>query len=251
MTPITYDPPVTDPAQIVHVPQTVPDRPDVLTCWLQGPPVRTLPTLKGIAILVVASQASTQSPDHYCVSRYLTQAGCPKQLRRSGERGHHRQRAHDDAREEQRLRSPLLRPLACGAALLKKCSQKAVTLTVTELQNQIASVEGFRISFERFGAADTLIEPYPYDVMAPSKWRISDWKRVRLAAYIGTFKAVVVFQGDDTAVKSDMSFRYLRGIRTIRRLRTLDPEERPILSEIEVRRGGRMRKRLSSERQRR
>jgi pimeloyl-ACP methyl ester carboxylesterase len=73
--PITYDPPVTDPQQIVHDPQTVPDRPEVLPCWLQAPPVRTLPTLKGIAILVVASQASAQSGDHYCVSRYLTQAG--------------------------------------------------------------------------------------------------------------------------------------------------------------------------------
>lgn len=75
MTPITYDPPVTDPAQIVHVPQTKPDRPDVLPCWLQGPPVHKLPTLAGIPILIVASQASADSADHFCVSRYLTQAG--------------------------------------------------------------------------------------------------------------------------------------------------------------------------------
>lgn len=75
MTPIAYDPPVSDPAQIVHVPQSVPDRPDVLPCWLQGAPVRTIPALKGKPILIVASQASPNSPDHYCVSRYLTQAG--------------------------------------------------------------------------------------------------------------------------------------------------------------------------------
>ena len=114
--------------------------------------------------------------------------------------------------------------------------QKAVTLTVTELQNQIASVEGFRISFERFGAADTPIEPYPYDVMAPSKWRVSDWKRVRLASYIGTFKTVVAFQGDDSPVKSDIRLVTLRDSYYQARYGTLDPEERPILSELEVRR---------------
>jgi|ERR1700677_1391570 hypothetical protein len=112
----------------------------------------------------------------------------------------------------------------------------AVTLTVTELQNQIASVEGFRISFERFGAADTPIEPYPYDVMAPSKWRISDWKRVRLASYIGTFKTVVVFQGDDTPVKSAIKLVTLRDSYYQARYGTLEAEERPLLSELDVRR---------------
>ncbi len=112
--------------------------------------------------------------------------------------------------------------------------QKSAGLTITELQNQIASVEGFRISFERFGAADTPIDPYPYDVMAPSKWRISDWKRVRLASYIGTFKSVTVFQGDDTPVKSDIKLVGLRDSYYQARYGTLEPEERPILSEIEV-----------------
>ncbi len=112
--------------------------------------------------------------------------------------------------------------------------QKSAGLTVTELQNQIASVEGFRISFERFGAADTSIDAYPYDVMAPSKWRISDWKRVRLASYIGTFKSVTVFQGDDTPVKSDIKLVTLRDSYYQARYGTLEPEERPILSEIEV-----------------
>lgn len=79
MTPITYAPPVTDPQQIVRDPQAAADRPDVTTCWLQSAPVRTLPTLRGIPILVVASQASPNSKKHYCVSRYLTQAGVPNE----------------------------------------------------------------------------------------------------------------------------------------------------------------------------
>jgi hypothetical protein len=129
--------------------------------------------------------------------------------------------------------------------------QKTVSLTVTELQNQIASVEGFRISFERFGAADAPIEPYPYDVMAPSKWRISDWKRVRLASYIGTFKAVAVFQGDDTPVKSDLKLVTLRDSYYQARYGTLEAEERPILSELEVRRERKNSETASPDRKRR
>jgi hypothetical protein len=109
-------------------------------------------------------------------------------------------------------------------------------LTVTELQKQIASVEGFRISFERFGAADTPIEPYPFDVMAPSKWRISDWKRVRLSSYIGIFKAVQVYRGDETLVKSDIKLVTLRDSYYEARYGTLEPEERPLMSELDVRR---------------
>ena len=108
---------------------------------------------------------------------------------------------------------------------------------MTELQKQIASVEGFRISFERLGdGANAAIEPYPYDVMAPSKWRISDWKRVRLASYIGTFKAVQVYRGDETLVKTDIKLVALRDSYYEARYGSLEPEERAVMSELDVRR---------------
>ena len=110
------------------------------------------------------------------------------------------------------------------------------SLTVTELQKQIASVEGFRIVFERLGTGDMSIEPYPYDVMAPSKWRISDWKRVRLASYIGIFKAVQVYRGDETLVKSDIKLVSLRDSYYEARYGSLEPEERAVMSELDVRR---------------
>ena len=119
--------------------------------------------------------------------------------------------------------------------MAKKTEPEA--LTVTQLQNQIASVEGFRISFERLGTGDAIaLEPYPYDVMSPSKWRISDWKRVRLARYIGNFKSVTVYQGDDTPVKSHIKLVGLRDSYYQARYGTLDPEERPIMTELDVRR---------------
>jgi hypothetical protein len=98
-------------------------------------------------------------------------------------------------------------------------------LTVTELQNQIASVEGFHVSFDRLGTTDVLVPAYAYDVMAPSKWHISDWKRVRLAAYISIFKAVRVYRGDDTIAKTDLKLVTLRDSYYQARYGTLEPNE--------------------------
>jgi hypothetical protein len=100
-----------------------------------------------------------------------------------------------------------------------------VAVSITELQNQIAAVEGFRVSFSRLGAAKLPIEPYAYDVMAPSKWRISDWKRVRLAAYIAIFKSVDVYRGDDTVVKSDVRLVTLRDSYYEAKYGSLEPTE--------------------------
>jgi hypothetical protein len=88
---------------------------------------------------------------------------------------------------------------------MKSPSGEKRGLTITELQNQIAAVEGFHVSFERPGVAPAPIPPYAYDIMAPSKWRISDWKRVRLAAYIAIFKSVRVYRGDETLASTDLN----------------------------------------------
>jgi hypothetical protein len=97
-------------------------------------------------------------------------------------------------------------------------------LTVTQLQKQIAAVEGFQVSFDRLGAAEAPVPPYAHDVMAPSKWRISDWKRVRLAPYIAIFKAVRVIRGDETVVTSDIKLVTLRDSYYEARHGTLEPE---------------------------
>lgn len=72
--PITYSPPVTDPSQLTTVlaPQ---ERPDLAPCRRQTEPARQLPTLQGIPILILASEASYHASYDHCTSRYLTQAG--------------------------------------------------------------------------------------------------------------------------------------------------------------------------------
>lgn len=80
MTPITYDPPITDASQLARAPQDKPDSPDVMRCNLQAAPVHQLPTLKGIPIAVVISEASPLTGRVQCVSHYLEQAGVPNDM---------------------------------------------------------------------------------------------------------------------------------------------------------------------------
>jgi hypothetical protein len=82
--------------------------------------------------------------------------------------------------------------------------------SVTELEEQIFNREGFRVSFARFGSADAPIPPYAYRVMAPNGWRVSDWKRVRLAPYVLLFRDVTVYRGDETTLGRDVKLGHLR-----------------------------------------
>ena len=79
MTPITYDPPVNDPGEIWHAVLPA-DSPDVSQCWVQGQPVRRLPTLEGIPIAVIIGEASPLAQRSHCVSHYLAHAGVANDL---------------------------------------------------------------------------------------------------------------------------------------------------------------------------
>lgn len=101
-------------------------------------------------------------------------------------------------------------------------------LTVTELQEQIFQREGFRVSFERLGASKDELPPFDFPVMAPNGWHVSDWRRIRLAAYILFFRGVTVYRGDDTPLVRDMKLGNLRDSYYEAVYGTLSPEsERP------------------------
>jgi hypothetical protein len=82
--------------------------------------------------------------------------------------------------------------------------------SVSELEEQIFNREGFRVSFARLGAGDAPIPPYGYRVMAPNGWRVSDWRRIRLAPYVLVFRDVTVYRGDDTPLVRDVKLGHLR-----------------------------------------
>jgi pimeloyl-ACP methyl ester carboxylesterase len=73
--PITYSPPITDPSQLVRVPESAPAGRNEATCWLQGAPVHTLPNLKGIPTMVMVSQSSFAAQTEVCMHKFLQQAG--------------------------------------------------------------------------------------------------------------------------------------------------------------------------------
>jgi len=76
-TPITYDPAVTDPSQLSFVQEATAEGPDLVRCFRQTEPARQLPTLKGVPILIVTSEAGYHAPYDHCTAEYLTQAGVP------------------------------------------------------------------------------------------------------------------------------------------------------------------------------
>jgi len=75
--PLTYDPPITDPAQLKPVLEDadIPSGPDQLQCYQQSDPPRQLPNLQNIPILILVSEASYHATYDAGTSRFLTRAG--------------------------------------------------------------------------------------------------------------------------------------------------------------------------------
>ncbi len=100
-------------------------------------------------------------------------------------------------------------------------------LSITQLQQQIFDREGFRVSFERLGASREGLEPYEFAVMAPQSWKVSDWKRKRLGAYLLAFSGVTVYAGDDTPIRRDVKLGKLRDTYYLAAYGTLEPVNAP------------------------
>jgi pimeloyl-ACP methyl ester carboxylesterase len=73
--PLTYAPPVQNPADLDVVVQEKSDAPDLARCYAQKEPARQLPNLQKMPILVLTSEASYHAPYDHCTVKYLQQAG--------------------------------------------------------------------------------------------------------------------------------------------------------------------------------
>ena len=73
--PLTYDPPVTDPAELKPLKEAQPQAPDLVPCYRQSEPAHKLPNLRGIPIVILTSEASFHAPFDHCTAQYLSQAG--------------------------------------------------------------------------------------------------------------------------------------------------------------------------------
>ncbi len=73
--PLTYDPPVSSPHELVPVRQEVPDGPALARGWLQREPARKLPHLMKMPILVLTGEASYHAAFDHLTVKFLEQAG--------------------------------------------------------------------------------------------------------------------------------------------------------------------------------
>lgn len=73
--PLTFDPPVRSPEDLVVVQARAPTAEGRIRCWLQGDPVRRLPNLARVPAVIVTAEASFRTPVDACTAAFLTQAG--------------------------------------------------------------------------------------------------------------------------------------------------------------------------------
>ncbi len=73
--PLTYDPPVSDPAELDFVLADEADAPGLARCWLQAEPARKLANLAGLPVAVVSAEASFHSAYDPNTAKFLAQAG--------------------------------------------------------------------------------------------------------------------------------------------------------------------------------
>jgi pimeloyl-ACP methyl ester carboxylesterase len=73
--PLTYAPVINDASELSFVREDKADAPDLVTCWKQAEPARTLPNLQKMPIMVMTSEASYHAPYDHCTVKYLQQAG--------------------------------------------------------------------------------------------------------------------------------------------------------------------------------
>jgi pimeloyl-ACP methyl ester carboxylesterase len=85
--PLTYDPPVRDPAELKIHQQEEADAPGLVRGYLQVEPARRLPNLQTVPILVVTAEASYHAPYDHCTVNYLRQAGVETQWMKLADHG--------------------------------------------------------------------------------------------------------------------------------------------------------------------
>ena len=87
--PLAYDPPASEPKDLLMVRQPQANGPGLVRCWQQDSPARQLVNLKQVPILIVVSEASYHAPYDHCTSKYLADAGVKHTFQRLPAAGIH------------------------------------------------------------------------------------------------------------------------------------------------------------------
>lgn len=79
-----------------------------------------------------------------------------------------------------------------------------------QVEKAILEREGFRVEFDPFPGKASSLPAYDYSMMAPQRWKVSDWKNARLAAYRLLVKGVMIYGGDGKPIPRDLQLGNLR-----------------------------------------
>ncbi|WP_010686463.1 alpha/beta hydrolase [Methylobacterium mesophilicum] len=85
--PLTFDPPVKAPEDLIVAQQAKATADGAVRCWLQGEPARTLPNLAKVPTVVVTAEASFHATYDACTVAFLAQAGAKPDVIRLADRG--------------------------------------------------------------------------------------------------------------------------------------------------------------------
>lgn len=82
--------------------------------------------------------------------------------------------------------------------------------TKAQIEKAILEREGFRVELELFAEKRQALPAYEYSVMAPQRWKVSDWKNARLAEYRLLVKGATIYRGDGAPIARDLQLGNLR-----------------------------------------
>lgn len=85
--PLTYDPPLSDPAELAVAEEAEAEGPDLVKCIMQQEPARQLPNLRDKPVLIFSAESSYHAVYDHCTARYLAQAGVDVEFTRLEEQG--------------------------------------------------------------------------------------------------------------------------------------------------------------------
>jgi hypothetical protein len=79
-----------------------------------------------------------------------------------------------------------------------------------QVETAIFDLEGFRVGLELLSGKKHELPAYDWKVMAPQRWRVSDWINSRLQPYRILVKKVTVYRGDGSPISRDLQLGHLR-----------------------------------------
>jgi hypothetical protein len=92
---------------------------------------------------------------------------------------------------------------------LKAEKGRTSVATKAQVERAILDREGFRVELDLFPDKREL-PPYEYPVMAPQRWKVSDWRNLRLGPYRLLVKRLTVYRGDGKPIPKDLRLGNLR-----------------------------------------